>query len=132
MQTQHKTVLSVGQCRPDNAAITHFLTTHFPATVRTADTLPETLSLLDSTAVDLVLINRLLDADYSDGLEVLRQIRSRPEWQSIPVMLVSNYPDWQNKAVALGAIYGFGKAELNQPTTRQRLAAVLQSPAESV
>jgi hypothetical protein len=42
-------------------------------------------------------------------------------------MLVSNYADWQQKAVEMGAVYGFGKAELNRPETRTRLAAILEA-----
>jgi CheY-like chemotaxis protein len=121
-----KTVLSVGQCRPDHAAISHCLTTHFDAKVVTTDTAAETYQLLKKQTVDLVLINRKLDADYSAGLEIIEQLCSDTATSEIPVMLVSNYAEWQEKAVALGAVYGFGKAELNQPETRKRLSAVLE------
>lgn len=121
-----RTVLSVGQCRPDHAAISHYLTSHFEAKVVSADTAAETYQLLKDQAVDLVLINRKLDADYSDGMEIIKQLCSDKATSEIPVMLVSNYAEWQEKAVALGAIYGFGKAELNKPETRQRLSAVLE------
>jgi hypothetical protein len=40
-------------------------------------------------------------------------------------MLVSNYAEWQQRAVELGALPGFGKAELNRPETRAKLEAVL-------
>ncbi len=40
-------------------------------------------------------------------------------------MLVSNYEDAQQDAVARGALPGFGKAALRQPETRNRLAAIL-------
>ncbi len=121
-----KTVLSVGQCRPDSAAISQYMKSHFGATVLTADLPNEALAVLMESPVDLVLINRLLDMDSSDGLAILTQIRasSKPD---IPVMLVSNYPEWQEKAVQMGAVYGFGKAQLNQPETRERLAAILES-----
>ena len=121
-----KTVLSIGQCRPDSAAISHYLKTHFGATVLTADLPDEALAILLKSSVDLVLINRLLDMDSSDGLAILSQIRvsSKPD---VPVMLVSNYAEWQEKAVEMGATYGFGKAQLNRPETRERLAAVLEA-----
>ncbi len=125
MTNAKKTVLSIGQCRPDQAAISHFLTTHFNVTVLTADSMADSLELLSRTPVQLVLINRKLDLDYSDGMEILKEIRNRKEWESIVVMLVSNYPEWQEKAVAMGAVPGFGKAELNQQKTRDRLASVL-------
>jgi two-component system chemotaxis response regulator CheY len=75
-----------------------------------------------------VLINRKLDADSSDGLEILKQIRIGKTNAEVPVMLVSNYPEWQQKAVEMGASYGFGKAELNRPETRARLAEILEKP----
>lgn len=121
-----KTVLSIGQCRPDNAAITHYLASQFGVKILTADLSADAWRVLESQSVDLVLINRKLDADYSDGMEILQQIRANQATSNIPVMLVSNFPEWQEKAVALGATYGFGKAELNRPETRQRLSAVLE------
>jgi len=120
-----KTVLSIGQCRPDQAAISHYLTSHFGTTVLTADLPEDAYRLLKSQAIHLVLINRRLDADDSDGMEILQQILGEKSTATLPVMLVSNFAEWQEKAVALGATYGFGKAELNRPETKQRLSAVL-------
>ena len=119
-------VLSIGQCRPDGAALAHYLTTHFQATVLTADLPAPALELLAAHDVDLVLLNRQLDIDGSDGLDILTQIRNGSAKSGIPVMLVSNFDEWQRKAVELGAIYGFGKAELNRPETRQKIADVLR------
>jgi DNA-binding NarL/FixJ family response regulator len=121
-----KTVLSVGQCRPDSAAIAHFLKSHFDAEVLTADLPEQAFASLERNTVDLVLINRILDTDGSEGLEILKQIRSGTSQNEVPVMLVSNHPEWQQKAVELGARYGFGKAELNRPDTSERLAEILE------
>lgn len=121
-----KTVLSVGQCRPDGAAIAHYMKSNFGATVIAVDLPDQALSVLESNAIDLVLVNRKLDIDMSDGLEILKSIRSTSSKRDVPVMLVSNYADWQEKAVQMGATYGFGKAELNRPETHARLAAVLE------
>lgn len=120
-----KTVLSIGQCRPDSAAIAHYLKSNFSVSILTADLADQAMKVLKENAVHLVLINRVLDADGSDGMAILNAIRQNPDYASIPVMLVTNYPDWQQKAIAAGAILGFGKAELNRPETRTRLAAVL-------
>ena len=120
-----KTVLSIGQCRPDQAAISHYLTSGFDVSVLTADLPADAYQVLNKQAVDLILINRKLDADYSDGMAVLQSLCSDDATSTIPVMLVSNIAEWQEKAVAMGAIYGFGKAELNRPETKQRLSAVL-------
>lgn len=120
-----KTVLSIGQCRPDSAAIAHYLKSGFSVSILTADLADQAMKVLKENTVHLVLINRVLDADASDGMAILNAIRQNPDYASIPVMLVTNYPDWQQKAIAAGAIHGFGKAELNRPETRTRLAAVL-------
>ncbi|MEY3172554.1 MAG: hypothetical protein RLZZ436_467 [Planctomycetota bacterium] len=119
------TVLSIGQCRPDSAAIQYYLQSTFGSAVVTADTAAAALQLLHTRSFDLVLINRVLDADGSSGMEILKNIRLNEAWDTLPVMLVSNYPEWQQAAVAAGAVPGFGKAELNRVETRDRLAAIL-------
>lgn len=121
-----KTVLSIGQCRPDQAAISHYLTSHFGAKVLTADLPVDAYQLLSNQSFDLILVNRKLDADYSDGMEILEHLCTDKSKAAVPVMLVSNFAEWQEKAVAMGATYGFGKAELNRPETKQRLSDVLQ------
>lgn len=121
-----RTILSVGQCRPDTAAITQFFTSNFDARVITSDLPADTMETLASVQVDLILINRKLDADYSDGMEILKAIRKESTFADIPVMLISNFPEWQEKAVDAGATYGFGKAELNSPDVVDRVRAVLE------
>lgn len=121
-----KTVLSIGQCRPDQAAISHYLASQFNAKVVSADLPADAWQVLKNQTVDLVLVNRKLDADSSDGMEILQQVLADKATATVPVMLVSNYPEWQEKAVAIGAKHGFGKAELNRPETRQKLGAVLE------
>ena len=121
-------VLSVGQCRPDHAAISHFLTSNFDAQVIAADLPGEAHKVLSSQDIALVLINRNLDADYSDGMEILRTIKANEATADIPVMLVSNFADWQEKAVHEGAIYGFGKAQLGSPETVDRVRSALNIP----
>ncbi|MBL8815170.1 MAG: hypothetical protein JNL58_03990 [Planctomyces sp.] len=118
-------VLSIGQCRPDQAAITHYLTRNFAVDVLTADRAADAMRILESQPVGLILINRKLDADYSDGLDMLPAIRAIESAASTPVMLVSNFPEWQEKAVALGTVHGFGKAQLNSPATKETLASYL-------
>ncbi len=127
MPNSPKSVLSIGQCRPDQAAITHYLTSTFGVAVVTADLPDQAIRILESQPVDLVLINRQLDADGSEGLPILERIRNGSVNALVPVMLVSNYADWQQKAVEAGAVYGFGKAELNRPETKLRLSAVLHA-----
>lgn len=120
-----KTVLSVGQCRPDNAALSHFLKSNFDVEMLTSDLPADTQATISEQQIDLVLINRKLDADYSDGMEILKSLKASETTADIPVMLVSNFPEWQEKAVAEGAVYGFGKSELTSAETIERVQSAL-------
>ncbi|MEQ8848455.1 response regulator [Botrimarina sp.] len=121
-------VLSVGQCGPDHAALVDFLTRNFDGVEVDAAKLPaDTFEKLRAGSYDLVLVNRKLDEDYSDGIEVVRQIKSEPTLRDTPVMLVTNYAEHQDAAVAEGALRGFGKLELGDPATVQRVRAALAS-----
>jgi CheY-like chemotaxis protein len=119
-----KRVLDVGQCAPDHAAITR-LVRSLGAEVIQTDGLEDTLDQLRRQSFSLVLINRKLDADYSDGMEILRAIKEDAQLAAVPIMLVSNFAEAQQQAIAAGAIAGFGKAELGQPETADKLRAVL-------
>ena len=120
-----KRVLDVGQCAADHWAIRHFVEGEFAAEVVQAHDLDDALGQLRAGGFDLVLVNRKLDANYGDGLEVIRQIKADAELAATPVMLVSNYPEYQEQAVAAGAEGGFGKAQLGAAATRERLARFL-------
>lgn len=85
----------------------------------------EALLRLKSESFDLVLVNRKLDHDYSDGTELVAGMKADPDLKNVPVMLISNYPDAQQEAVALGAEYGFGKLELSQRGTQERILRAL-------
>lgn len=111
-----KRVLDVGQCDPDHAAIGGFLSSRFQAMVDRVDDLDHAFAALRARSYDLVLVNRKLDIDYSDGLEVIRRLRADDATGHVPIMLVSNYAQYQEEAVRLGAQRGFGKAELNDET----------------
>jgi CheY-like chemotaxis protein len=85
----------------------------------------DTIAHLQGGHFDLVLVNRKLDQDYSDGMEIIRLIRSDPELVDVAVMLVTNYPEHQEMALAAGAVRGFGKLEFSEPATREKLSAML-------
>jgi len=122
-----KTVLDVGNCGPDHSAISSMLRKHFDVDILRSDQLADTLAILNNQPVDLILINRKLDIDYSDGMDILHAIKKSDASRDIPVMLITNYAEYQQQAVAAGAILGFGKLELHAPDTLDRLRSVLQS-----
>lgn len=123
-----KRVLDIGNCVPDHAAIRRLVEGQFGAQLLQADAFDDAAALLRQTPCDLVLVNRKLDIDYSDGLDVIRRLKADPELAAIPVMLVSNYPEAQAEAVTVGAVEGFGKLALGVPATHERLTAVLGPP----
>jgi CheY-like chemotaxis protein len=120
-----KRVLDVGNCGPDHASITAFLKDRFGCEVVQADDAEDALSALKENKFDLVLVNRKLDVDYSDGIEVVRQIKANADLASIPVMLITNYAEHQEAAMEMGAVRGFGKLELAKPETISRLQPIL-------
>ena len=101
------------------------LTNNFDVTVLQTDQAQDTLELLAKQPVDLILVNRKLDCDYSDGMRIIEQLKGDQRYSSIPVMLVTNYEDHQDQAVSVGALRGFGKLALSAPETLASLGQVL-------
>ena len=60
----------------------------------------------------------------SDGIDVIRALKADAELSKTPVMLVTNFAEHQQLAVAAGAVEGFGKQSLRDPATREKLAAL--------
>src|SRR4051812_11463028 len=116
-----KRVLSVGQCSADHGSISRTLRAAFGAEVVSAHSAGEAVEQVSQEKFALVLVNRVLDADGSSGLELVRRLAAE-----VPVMLVSNYADAQAEAVAAGAVPGFGKASLGRPDMLERVAEHLK------
>jgi two-component system, chemotaxis family, chemotaxis protein CheY len=125
-----KRVLSLGQCGADHAAISGLLRRQFGAAVDEVDTFEDAESRLRDGVYALVLVNRVLDCNGASGLDFIARIQSQPELCRQPVMLVSNYPDVQEQAVARGALPGFGKSSLGATATLARLNTVLGEPSK--
>jgi CheY-like chemotaxis protein len=126
-----KRVLDVGNCSLDHGAIRSLLERTFQAEVVQAHGQDDALNLLAQQTFDLVLVNRKLDQDYSDGLDVIAAIKAQPEHAAIPCMLITNYPEHQQAAIAAGCEPGFGKKTLWDPATHERLKKHLGEAAKS-
>lgn len=122
-----KKVLNVGQCGFDHGSITRFVQGHFDAEVSPAATADEALALLRHDSFDLILANRQFDADGDEGLSFIQTLKTDPQLTGIPVMLITNYPDYAKRALALGAVPGFGKSELTSPGLVSRLSPYLKA-----
>lgn len=120
-----KRVLDVGNCVPDHAAIRSLIESNFDAKVMQAHGAEDALAALRDNDVDLVLVNRKLDQDYSDGLDIIKQIKADSEIGATPCMLITNFAEHQDLAVQAGAERGFGKLEFASSETRERLGKIL-------
>jgi CheY-like chemotaxis protein len=120
-----KKVLDVGQCQMDHGSLKWLIEDRFEAQVIQAHDAEQALAQLRAGAYDLVLVNRKLDADATDGLEIIQAMKADPQLAAVPVMLVSNYPEVQRQAVEAGAEPGFGKSEMREPRTLARLEKFL-------
>lgn len=112
-----KKVLDVGQCFADHHGIKDLIESNLDAQVYQADSHASTMESCQREQFDLILVNRVLDADGSPGMEVLTALKQDVDSQAIPVMLVSNYHDAQTSAIEAGAIPGFGKSSLKTAAT---------------
>jgi CheY-like chemotaxis protein len=121
-------ILDVGQCGFDGPRMAALWRDKLDATVDRVANGKDAAQRLKKGGYDVVLVNRVLAADGSSGLDVIEDLLSAKT--SVPVMLVSDLTDAQDAAVALGAVRGFGKAELGEPATLELVASVADRKGE--
>jgi CheY-like chemotaxis protein len=121
-----KTVVDVGNCEMDHGSLRAMLEPSFQVSLIQAHSADEALDLLRSRRVDLLLVNRKLDRDQSDGLEIIKRVKGDPELAATACMLISNFEESQQQARDAGAEPGFGKLRLQDAETKARLAKVLE------
>lgn len=115
-------VLDVGNCDPDHAAIRGMLERTFAVAVDRVMHVDQALAAMRRARYHLVLVNRLIFADGSPGIDLIRRARADAALADVPIMLVSNHADAQAAAVAAGGVEGFGKASIGACETIERLA----------
>ena len=120
-----KKVLDVGQCDLDHSNITSLLKANFEVDVARAHSRSEAISMATVEGFDLVLVNRLFDADGSEGMAVVTDLKTNERTADVPVMIVSNYEEAQIAAVEAGAVRGFGKSVLGSDATLDLLKSYL-------
>jgi two-component system chemotaxis response regulator CheY len=123
--TPAKKVLFVGHCGPDSTYLRMLVRKAIgQADVRMVEEPAELEKLLQET-VDLILFNRELGYGFEPdtGVEFIRLLKQRHP--SVPMMLISNYPEAQTAAVAAGALPGFGKREIGSPHAAELLRAAV-------
>lgn len=127
-----KRVLSVGQCDHDELVLEKFLSEFFSVDIESAGRPDEAVERLHARSFDLVLVNRTLDVDQTDGIDLIRRIVSDARISAVPAMLITNSPQYESAAVAAGAVPGFGKGGYHKTETRDRLSAFLSCETETL
>ncbi|QDU73199.1 hypothetical protein Pan97_01660 [Bremerella volcania] len=120
-----KQVLDVGNCGYDHGSLKSLIERNFDAKVLQSHGPADTLKMLREQTFALVVINRKLDRDHSDGIEILIDLKANEQLKDIPVMMLSNYEEAQAAAQAAGAVPGFGKRDLGKETTLKKLEPFL-------
>lgn len=118
-------VALVGHCGFDSGSLSSFAVEVVPGA--------EVVRVNDQAALDevidpqtLLLVNRVLDGHFDiggSGIELIRHIAAQDG--AVPTMLVSNYEESQREAEAAGALPGFGKSQVGDASTRQRIAEAI-------
>ncbi|NUM41581.1 MAG: response regulator [Leptospiraceae bacterium] len=121
----HK-VMSVGQCNPDHSTLKNFFERKFDCEITRIDTTQEALIELKKSKYDLVLVNRKIDADYTDGIILIQEMKREQSISDIPVMMISNYPEAQEESIQNGGTLGFGKLEYGKEETMEKLKKILK------
>jgi CheY-like chemotaxis protein len=127
-EQHHIRILDVGQCGFDGPRMSALWHKTIHASVDRVASAEEAIESLAGKKYDLILVNRILAADGSSGVDVIRRLRA--SGITAPVMLVSNRSSAQDEAVALGALRGFGKADLDKEATWQRVLDVATGKAK--
>jgi ActR/RegA family two-component response regulator len=120
-----KRVLDVGNCDMDHGNLRALIEGSFDATLVRCHTAAQALAELRKSPADLLLVNRQLDHDLTEGIEVIRQVKGDERLRDTRCILITNFPEHQQAAAALGAEPGFGKRDLSQPKTRELLSKYL-------
>ena len=121
----------VGHCGFDSGSLSRFASDAAPDA--------EVVRINDQQALDeladagtLLLVNRVLDGRFDvggSGIELIKSITSKAD--AGPTMLVSNYADAQQEAEAAGALPGFGKSQITDAATRQRITDAIAGAQKS-
>ena len=124
-----KRILDIGQCDYDHRNISRFLESHWDVDINRAHGWADAERLLTANRYDLILVNRLMNQDHAEGQEIIESLKAHEQYKSMPVMMLSNYADAQERAVQAGAVPGFGKNALTQPQTKDLIASALNEEA---
>ncbi len=118
-----RTFVLVGHCWADRSALKSTIARTVPdATIVRANS---TAALDKVLTVDregaVLMVNRVLDGRFAtdSGVELIRQLA---RGDAAPAMLlISDYPEAQTEAEVAGALRGFGKSQLHEAQTADKI-----------
>lgn len=119
-----KKVLLVGHCGPDTLRISMVLE-KIGATYEGAFNHIGGIDKLENSNFDLVLPNRVFGSDENGGVSFIKAMKENADLKDIPVMLVSAIDEAQKKAIAAGALEGFGKDELEKGSAEAKMKVAM-------
>lgn len=106
-----KRVLSIGNCGYDHGNLSSALAKHFDVEMISAESVKEATAAVSRDQFDLIVVNRLFDSTGESGIELIKKFK---ETVKSPMMLISNYPEYQQQAIDVGAVPGFGKTQVGK------------------
>ncbi|HQR42560.1 MAG TPA: response regulator [Gemmatales bacterium] len=118
-----KKVLSVGNCAYDFGTLQSALQQHFSVDVQGVDTAAEAEQLVKQHKYDLIVVNRVFDINQDSGIALIKRLKEHQV--ATPMVLLSNYPEYQQEAIAAGASPGFGKNQVGKPAMVEAVKAFL-------
>ncbi|MFQ5423898.1 MAG: hypothetical protein ACE5F9_07950 [Phycisphaerae bacterium] len=118
-------VLDVGNCDPDHGMIRSMLLQHFDVDVDRVMSVDEALASMRERSYALVLFNRLIFSDGSEGIELLRRAKADPMLSGIPIMMISNLAEAQAASLEARGEPGFGKQAIGAPATLEAISPYL-------
>jgi two-component system, chemotaxis family, chemotaxis protein CheY len=114
----------------DHSHIRRKLLQNFAVEVTRVQDPAEVPQRIEDGNVALVLVNRIIEQDRTEGLALVRDMQQRDVTRDVPVMLVSDHEQAQAAAVATGAVPGFGKSDLGTDRALARLRPYLPARAD--
>lgn len=124
MSTTKARVLDVGNCDPDHGMIRKMLMENFDLELDRVMFVDEAVDRMKEKTYALVLFNRLIFADGSEGIELVHRAKANG-MTNTPLMMVSNFDDAQEACVTIGGVRGFGKKAIFEPETMEQLSQYL-------
>jgi DNA-binding NarL/FixJ family response regulator len=122
---QTHTIVLVGHCGPDSSFLRMAASGAAPGSiVGMADSEAE-LDAAVEKGVDLLLFNRVMEFGFDERDGVALLARTRQKHPELTAMMISNYPEAQQAAEAVGAVPGFGKRDVGSDKSRQRIRQAL-------